>query len=128
MGDRGNIVINDGPHPTYLYTHWTGSSLHIPLHAALKRVPGRWNDGPYLARAIFCEMVKGREMEETGYGISTYPSDNSHPFLVVNVSSQTITRGNDVPDPMYPPAQTWTFREFANADPASLEEPNEEDE
>ena len=59
MGDRGNIIVKDGNSEVYLYTHWTGSDLPDVLRSALKRGKSRWNDGPYLARIIFCEIVKG---------------------------------------------------------------------
>ena len=92
MGDRGNIVIKqeDG-NQIYLYTHWGGYSLPVVLQNALKRGKHRWDNEPYLARIIFCEMVKGYEMDLTGFGISTYECDNEHPHLIVDCATQTVT-------------------------------------
>lgn len=90
MGDRGNIIVKDANSEVYLYTHWTGSDLPDVLRAALKRGKSRWNDGPYLARIIFCEMVKGEEMDETGFGISSTLGDGGT-NITVNVDGQKIT-------------------------------------
>lgn len=69
MGDRGNIIIRDeGAPDLYLYTHWNGSDLPKTLKRALSRKE-RWEDSAYLARIIFCEMVKGSEADATGFGI-----------------------------------------------------------
>ena len=66
MGDRGNVKV-DG---VYLYTHDMGTSLPFVVKRALRK-QWRWDDSAYLARIIFCEMIKGREQDEFGFGIST---------------------------------------------------------
>ena len=106
MGDRGNIVIKQdgGKGEIYLYSHWGGEELPKTLRAALVRGKGCWDDSPYLARIIFCEMVKGHEMSETGFGISTYECDNEHDLLIVDPDKQTVTAG----------AKTLTFLEFTD--------------
>lgn len=104
MGDRANIVmkqnISDDQLGTeiFFYTHWSGHELPQILQDALKRGEGRWNDESYLGRIIFCEMIKGEVLEETGYGISTYETDNDgYPHLIVDSETTTITlRGGDV--------------------------------
>jgi len=89
MGDRGNIVVKErGQPPVYLYTHWRGSELKAILRRALAK-HWRWDNAPYLARIIFCEMVKGQEDDETGFGISTYPPDEGTLFTV-DISAQTV--------------------------------------
>jgi len=90
MGDRGNIIVKDGKSEVFLYSHWTGSDLPEVLKSALKRGKGRWDDGQYLARIIFCEMVKGNEMDETGFGISSIIGDGGTD-ITVNVDDQTVT-------------------------------------
>jgi hypothetical protein len=92
MGDRGNIIMNmeDG-NKIYLYTHWGGHGLKDTLKSALERGRDRWNDEQYLSRIIFNEMTKGREMDLTGYGISTYECDNENERLFVDVKNQTVT-------------------------------------
>ena len=88
MGDRGNICILDDykpleHDPVFLYTHWGGSVLKQTLAAALARCE-RGEDGPYLARIIFCQMVGPDAWDgETGFGISTQICDNEYPVLVV---------------------------------------------
>ena len=92
MGDRGNIVIRDQyteGGEVYFYAHWNGSNLAETVQAALARKQ-RWNDGPYLARIIFCELVKGDEDGETGYGISCGLCDNGHALLVVDMKTSTV--------------------------------------
>jgi hypothetical protein len=92
MGDRGNIVMEqeDG-NRIYFYSHWGGSDLPHVVQEALNRGQDRWDDEAYLARIIFCELVRGNEPSTTGYGISTYECDNEHPHVVVNSSKQTVT-------------------------------------
>lgn len=87
MGERGQIQIGN----VYLYTHWGGAELKETLKSALSRKQ-RWDDEEYLARIIFCEMIKGEEQEETGYGIGTSKhSDLNYPLLVVDIENQQIT-------------------------------------
>lgn len=97
MGDRGNIVVinNLEAQPLFLYTHWTGTELPATLAAGLKKYPVRWEDGIYLARILFCEMVKGSEMAETGFGISTEFCDGNHDMLVVSVPQQKVFTVNE---------------------------------
>lgn len=91
MGDRGNIKIvdDDGGPDVYFYTHWRGSDLESIVRAALIRGKVRWDDGPYLARIIFCELVKGDENGTTGCGISTTLGDGGDRIYVVNLSDNT---------------------------------------
>ena len=91
MGDRACVNIKSAAwvEDTYLYTHWRGSQLPEILKAAMKRGILRWRDPVYLARIIFCEMVKGQEMEITGFGISTRPYDGVE--FVVDTDEQTIS-------------------------------------
>lgn len=91
MGDRANIAVSDGKGRVYLYTHWNGTELPETLQRALARRQ-RWDDAFYLTRIIFCEMVKGQETEETGFGISTYVGDGENRVLVVDPDNGTVTR------------------------------------
>ena len=71
MGDRGNIFIADGEeHGVYLYAHWHGSVLPGILRNALRRGRDRWSDTQYLARIIFCEMIRDDVDGTTGFGIT----------------------------------------------------------
>jgi len=110
MGDRGNIVIdyNDG-NEIYFYSHWTGYDLFEVLQNALSRGRDRWDDKPYLARIIFCEMVKEDLHSNTGFGISPNLCDNEYPLLIVNPSKQTVrmTTGSNTT-----PLLEWDFDEF----------------
>lgn len=101
MGDRGNVAVMQYPYDdqdkvVYLYTHWGGTELPVVLAEALDSAAGRgrWNDPAYLARIIFCRMVRGDEAGETGYGISLTPPDNEHEILYVNCGDGTV---NGVP-------------------------------
>lgn len=104
MGDRANIVMKQNNSrdqlgtEIFFYTHWSGYELPAILQAALKRGEGRWDDEPYLARIIFCQMISGAVNDTTGFGISTYQCDNDgYPHLVVDSETTTITlRGGDV--------------------------------
>jgi hypothetical protein len=93
MGDRANVKVT-GAGDVFLYTHWYGSELPETLRTALARGIGRWNDPAYLARIIFCEMVKGHEMDSTGYGISGECGDGDDRVLTVDGVAQTVTWPN----------------------------------
>lgn len=96
MGDRGNIAVVGGGKRVYFYGHWAGSEMPEIVRAALARGKGRWNDAPYLARIIFCQMVAPSDlMAETGYGISTEPGDNGYPILVVDCDKQEVNIETD---------------------------------
>lgn len=92
MGDRGNIKVYqyEGDAPVYLYTHWRGSEIYKVVKTALARRL-RWEDPPYLTRIIFCELVKGDEASETGFGITTSIGDNEHTIIGVNPIKQEVT-------------------------------------
>jgi len=98
MGDRANILVkeDDKMSGIFLYTHWGGYKLPEVLKAALIRGEDRWDDAPYLTRIIFCEMVRGKELETTGYGISTMESDWNNPLITVNVLEQTVERDGEI--------------------------------
>ena len=92
MGDRANICMEyETGEKIYFYAHWQGSQLPEILQNALKRGKDRWGDESYLARIIFSEMIKDTILEETGYGISPYITDNGHPIIVVNCKRQMVT-------------------------------------
>jgi len=90
MGDRANIKMIDDNGAIFLYSHWGGSELPSILHTALSK-KWRWDDSAYLTRIIFCEMVKGQEDQETGFGISTHIPDNGHLIIVVDSNKGRVS-------------------------------------
>ena len=109
MGDRANIAIKQNvktkdnePVFIFFYTHWNGSALPMILQSALSRGQDRWGDESYLNRIIFSEMIKDELMDNTGYGISLYPPDNSHELLIVDHSNNTVSLVD----------KTWSFEDF----------------
>lgn len=124
MGDRGNISIPQGDGTSvWLYTHWTGSRLPRTLQAALRRGEDRWDDTPYLARIIFCEMITGSEGETTGFGISTSLQDNEYPLLVVDTANQQVRveQAGDRERSHTAIGKAWGFREFVGLQRVSWE-------
>jgi len=105
MGDRANILVLDSENDSgvYLYTHWSGTELPYTLRDALSRKQ-RWNDTAYLARIIFCEMVRGQERSSTGFGISTFACDGRDRVLIINCHDQTVQRNE----------QKWSFNDYIN--------------
>lgn len=97
MGDRGNICLKGkSVGEVWLYTHWGGTILGDVLCRALARRQ-RWDDGPYLARIIYSEMlregvdVRKRIDGDTGLGISSVPGDGLDHVFTLDVDTQTIT-------------------------------------
>ena len=113
MGCRGTIEIwengaapKDEESPVVLYTHWGAKDMLINLKTVLKRKK-RWNDAAYLSRMIFCEMIKGEEETETGYGIMTDNIGDAEEEIVVDCDRQeVIVKGKDN-------NKTYTFSELA---------------
>ena len=133
MGDRGNICIrqSNGTDHLVFYTHWGGSFIIDVLHTALSRKQ-RWEDDAYLARIIFCELVRGCEYKETGFGISVNSlCDNEHHILVVDPANKCVHEmdkgmtydcSNDWMKPTSKPRRTWTFQEFISQSVEQLKE------
>jgi hypothetical protein len=107
MGDRANILVKDSydQNGVYLYTHWGGTDLPFTLQEALKK-KWRWGDTSYLTRIIFCEMVKGEEEGETGFGISSKVGDGDDRILVVDDDKGTVSYNDKI----------WTFDEYIALD------------
>lgn len=100
MGDRGQVLIKDKK--VYLYTHWEGGNLKKTVRTALARKE-RWDDPEYLARIIFCEMVRGREKEETGFGIGTSEhGDLNNPLITIDCKKNSVYIGG----------LSWRFNNF----------------
>lgn len=117
MGDRGNIAIeqHDGKGGrVYLYTHWAGYRTPLTLQKALASSAGRsrWSDGPYLARIIFDAMTDGAHGEETGFGISSYLTDNEYPILVVDPDAAVVKVESDGRCSSSLAGRKWSFAEF----------------
>lgn len=93
MGDRANIVIKSDGEQVCLYTHSNGTVLPETLRAAMLRGKDRLDDPQYLARIIFCEMVKGYEMDTTGFGISQTIHDGGDKVITLDVDAQTMMLG-----------------------------------
>lgn len=124
MGDRGNIYFVDREVGSqqwggmYLYTHWGGSALPQIVQAGLKRGDGRWGDSQYLARILFCELIRDDVLGETGYGLGTHIGDNGHLIVRVNDLDGTVAYcepGTET-DQSAAPVRSWTYAEFVAAD------------
>jgi hypothetical protein len=113
MGNRSNLmmVFNDDQH-MFFYSHWLGTDNAVRLHTALSRQK-RWTDEAYLARIIFCELVKGYEDQETGFGIAPYMPDNGNPVVVVDLQHGTVTFETSNP-------VSWTFQEYIELSPDEI--------
>ena len=106
MGDRGNIYVKQHPAPgaasggIFIYSHWSGFRLPELLQDALKKGESRWDDEPYLTR-IIAQGIFGDDDGITGYGITTYLTDNDYPVLVVDSERRMVgvaeaPRGTDI--------------------------------
>ena len=68
-----------------------------------------WEDGSYLARVIFQEMIKDNH-DTTGYGISSVLGDGDDRILVVDTENATVSVGNKV----------WSFSDFILSDSSDI--------
>lgn len=91
MGNRANVAVQESEGKrVYLYTHWQGQELPETLRRALARNQ-RWDDPQYLARIIFCEMVKGNEASDTGFGITACVHDGESRVILVDCEKQEVS-------------------------------------
>lgn len=106
MGDRANVkIVSKHTGTVYLYTHWSGSELPQTVQQALRRGAERWDDPAYLARIVFCEMIKGEALDGlTGYGISQECGDGEDRVITLNTDEQQVTWAG----------KKATFRAFAS--------------
>lgn len=106
MGDRGQVkILPDG---VYLYTHWNAEELEDTVKKAMKRQL-RWDDSEYLARIIFCAMLKGHDQDgETGFGIGTGEHGDIWRLITVDCEAQTVT----VADLYKKTTKTNSFNDF----------------
>jgi len=104
MGNRANIrIMENDEGDIYLYTHWGGSELPLTLRSALIRGRKRWDDPTYLNRIIFSEMVKGDIDGVTGFGLSTYETDNDRTGCIeLHHNSKTVQIGE----------RLWSFQQY----------------
>lgn len=107
MGARAQVKIEEHGAAVYLYTHWGAGSIVETVKTALRK-KWRWTDSEYLTRIIFCQMVKGDEEGETGFGIGTGVHGDIEILVTVNVPCQTVT----VKDVYGDKEQTMTFEQF----------------
>ena len=101
-----------------------GERLPELLQAALKKGESRWDDEPYLTRVI-AQGVFGEDDGITGFGLTTYITDNSYPLLVVDAEKQTVgvceaPRGERLPSPL-PLYKEVPFADFVKLDAKALE-------
>jgi len=109
MGDRGNVAVTVEANkpPIYFYTHWGGSNILDHVQDALDIGRSRWNDPPYLARIIFCSMMRGADLTgTTGFGISHEVCDNEHPIVEVDIPNRVVRQEH----------RKWTFEALVEAD------------
>ena len=122
MGDRGIIVVDDGcsDYQVGLYSHWFGNDLLRILREALSKGQSQWDDPPYLARVIFCEMILTDNTNDglTGFGIhvinlSEFPGVliDYKESIIVNTPHYTIKIGN----------KTLSFKELLSLEITDLD-------
>lgn len=117
MGDRVNVEVSGYDRSVFLYGHWVGYKTPGVVRDALKRGEDRWDDAPYLARIIFCEMVKGNEMETTGFGISAKAMGGAR-HILVDTDKQMIVIDEHAP---------MSFKDFIETTGSFPEYPDEEE-
>jgi len=91
MGDRAQVKFITESKEIYFYSHWNGSNLEEVVVAALERGNDRHHDPEYLARIIFCEMIKDEVLETTGFGIGFAQHGDVRRVIIVDCDNQEVT-------------------------------------
>jgi hypothetical protein len=115
MNIRGNIVVQERfGGKVYLYTHKRGLETFGILHNALVRSVDRWRDEQYLTRIIFCELLKGEDLDGTAdFGISTFVGENDLPMFVVDsINCRVLMEEGRCLSTCPCVGYVWTFEEF----------------
>lgn len=117
MGDRANVVLmleqqwispdNVVKVPLFIYSHWGGVGSQIAgIAAGLRNSRERWGDDSYFTRIFVqsaLEAMGAQPERATGFGLGLCPSDNEHPYAVVDQHLQVVWVQADVPTSM----STW---------------------
>jgi len=91
MGDRVQAhIIRDKYHDIWLYGHWMGNGIIGAVRQTLAKHK-RWDTPCYLTRMIFCEMVKGEEESEYGFGICNAQHGDVHRVIEVDCAKETVS-------------------------------------
>ncbi len=127
MGDRGNIYFVDASargelRGIYMYTHWAGSYVWKVVKDALKRGDDRWGDSQYLARIVFCELVKDAVLDTTGYGLSTSIGDNEHVIIRVDDTASRVSfhEPGRERSPKDKGIASWSYEDYVKVPDAKL--------
>jgi hypothetical protein len=93
MGDRASVGVKNFGETVYLYTHWGGTELAEVVKGALDRGRARWDDGAYLGRIVFEDMIDGQDDRggTTGFGIMASPTGEEDPLIVLDCAKKTVT-------------------------------------
>lgn len=92
MGDRAQVrFIDEVEQEVWFYTHGRGYCLEKTVNDAMKKGADRHNDSEYLARIIFCEMVKDAHSSTTGFGIGFGQNGDVDSVVIVDCKHQKVT-------------------------------------
>lgn len=115
MGDRAQVHIHNGNKDriVVLYTHWSGTELPETVKTSLIRGKNRWDDSAYLARMVFCDMVRDDPDGESGYGIAAHPLavDGESQVISLNCWNQTLSFTGDWGDHS---GETYSFETYVS--------------
>jgi hypothetical protein len=117
MGTRGNIRVHDGipERGVVMYSHWDADTV-LPQAVAkgLARGESRWGDFTYLARIIFCDLIRDDINGIAGYGLAAdlRDVDGNDRVLDVNCDDQTVTYTGDWDDKS---GDSVSFADFIHA-------------
>jgi hypothetical protein len=101
MGSRAYVKVLSLPRgpDVLLYTHWQCEELPEIVRRALAHRQ-RWDDAPYLTRAIFEEMVVVEAPKFTGLGIEARArgrgNGTGEPTVVVDVQTKRVWIEDDI--------------------------------
>lgn len=126
MGDRANVVLaEESGSKIWLYSHWDGPQWAIEARDAIKAAEGRWTDEPYCHRIITTKLIGGAE-GQTGYGLTTYPTDNEYNILIIEAWRDKVRVVSPVRmyDDGWEPdtVDVWSLEEFCGLPDYEIEE------
>ena len=89
MGTRGQVCVRGNHGDVYLYRHFDAQNLLNDVYVGLS-YGQRWDDGDYIARMIFEQMISGNNDKVYSFGICTHQHSDIDLLVIVDCKKQEV--------------------------------------
>jgi len=89
MGTRGQVCVRGRHGDVYLYRHFDAKNILNDVYVGLS-FKNRWDDGDYIARMIFEQMISDSNDKVYGFGICTHQHSDIDLLVIVDCNKQEV--------------------------------------